>query len=87
MNKRKPESGETSDPGMEQRMADSDLSDGTRRFLRHLQAAERQINEVFEQAHRDGGAEAQLGEAYRRMYGADGVSGPVTPVPRKVRMP
>lgn len=85
MNERKPECGETSDPGLEQRMADRGLSDGTRRFLRDLQAAEKQINEVFERAHRGGGREAQLGEAYRRMYGADGASAPVTPVPRKVR--
>ncbi|UJM90891.1 hypothetical protein LRK24_03025 [Rhodanobacter denitrificans] len=87
MSKRKPKSGETSDPVLERRMAESSLSDGTRSFLRQLHAAERQINEVFEQAHRDGGGEAQLGEAYRRMYGAAGASAPVMPVPRKVRMP
>ncbi|RCS29501.1 hypothetical protein DEO45_10000 [Rhodanobacter denitrificans] len=85
MNERKPECGETSDPGLEQRMADSGLSEGTRRFLRDLHAAEKQINEVFEKAHRGDGRQAQLGEAYRRMYGADGASAPVTPVPRKVR--
>lgn len=68
-------------------MADSGLSDATRRFLRNLHAAERQINEVFEKVHRGGGPEGQLGEAYRRMYGADGASAPVAPAPRKVRMP
>ena len=50
-------------------MADCGLSSDTRRFLRDLHAAEKQLNDAFQQAHRGGALEARVSSVYRRMYG------------------
>lgn len=67
---------ETSDePGLERQMADCGLSSDTRRFLRHLHVAEKQLNEAFSKAHQGRRLEACVSEVYREMYGTE--QGPV----------
>lgn len=51
-------------------MADCGLSNEERRFLRDLHAAEKQLNEAFEQAHQGGALEQRVSAVYRRMYGS-----------------
>jgi len=69
MSERMPRRLETFDAGLERRMADCGLSSDTRRFLRDLHAAEKQLNDAFQQAHRGGALEARVSSVYRRMYG------------------
>jgi hypothetical protein len=69
MSERKRPRRETSDASLERRMADCGLSNDARQFLRDLHAAEKQLNEAFEQAHQDGALEERVSAVYRRMYG------------------
>lgn len=70
MNVRKPTPPEKADAGLERRMADCGLSSDERRFLRNLHAAEKQLNEAFEQARHGGALEQRVSAVYRRMYGS-----------------
>lgn len=75
MNERLPiarQQSETSDePGLERQMADCGLSNETRRFLRNLHVAEKQLNAAFSKAHQGGRLEACVSEVYREMYGTE----------------
>ena len=66
------------DQRLEQQMEDCGLSGDERHFLRHLHAAEKQLNDVFSQARQGGTLEARVSEVYRDMYGSPRrrVSGP-----------
>lgn len=67
-----PRHGEASDDaGLEQQMAECGLSNDTRRFLRDLHAAEKQLNDAFSKAHQGGRLEARVSEVYREMYGTE----------------
>jgi tellurite resistance protein len=56
---------------LERQMRELGLSSETRRFLRNLHAAEKQLNDAFSVAHRDGDLEQRVSQVYREMYGAD----------------
>ncbi|EIL97115.1 hypothetical protein [Rhodanobacter thiooxydans] len=71
MNARKPPPPEKADASLERQMADCGLSSDDRRFLRDLHAAEKQLNEAFEQAQQGGALEQRVSAVYRRMYGKD----------------
>ncbi|WP_426701745.1 hypothetical protein ACPPVV_01645 [Rhodanobacter sp. Col0626] len=61
----------SNEPGLEQQMADCGLSNDTRRFLRNLHVAEKQLNDAFSKAHQGGRLEACVSEVYREMYGTE----------------
>lgn len=56
--------------GLEQQMAELGLSDGTRRFLRNLHQAEKQINNAFSRSRQGGELEERVSQVYRDLYGA-----------------
>jgi hypothetical protein len=65
-----PASHEDNDACLEQQMADLGLSSDTRRFLRDLHAAEKQLNDAFSEARQGGDLEQRVSQVYRKMYGA-----------------
>ena len=58
------------DTGLERQMAELGLSDETRRFLRNLHQAEKQINAAFSKSRQGGGLEDRVSQVYRDLYGA-----------------
>jgi hypothetical protein len=56
------------DLGLEQQMAELDLSSDTRRFLRKLHVAEKKLNDAFDTAHRGGDLEDRVSQVYHDMY-------------------
>jgi len=60
----------TGDVTLEQQMTDLGLSNDTRRFLRNLHLAEKQINDAFNKARQGGELEERVSEVYRDLYGA-----------------
>ena len=69
------------DAALEQQMADRGLSSETKRFLRHLHHAEKQLNDAFEKAHQGGALDQCVSEVYRDLYCSEDVlpAGPRTP--------
>lgn len=57
---------------LEQQMAELDLSNDTRRFLRNLHHAEKQLNDAFNKSRQGGELEERMSQVYRDLYGADG---------------
>jgi hypothetical protein len=57
---------------LERQMTELGLSSDTRRFLRHVHLAEKQLNDAFNKSHRGGELEQQVSQLYRDLYGADG---------------
>lgn len=55
---------------LEQQMADLGLSNDTRRFLRNLHLAEKQINDAFSKSRQGGELEERVSQVYRDLYGA-----------------
>ncbi|GAB2538073.1 hypothetical protein [Rhodanobacter koreensis] len=56
--------------GLEQQMAELGLSNDTRRFLRNLHLAEKQINDAFSRSRQGGELEERVSQVYRDLYGA-----------------
>ncbi|MGH8158908.1 MAG: hypothetical protein ACREPQ_12365 [Rhodanobacter sp.] len=56
--------------GLEQQMAELGLSSDTRRFLRNLHLAEKQLNEAFSKSRQGGELEERVSQVYRDLYGA-----------------
>jgi hypothetical protein len=56
--------------GLEQQMAELGLSNDTRRFLRDLHTAEKQLNDAFDKAHQGGELGQRVSQVYRKMYRA-----------------
>ncbi len=56
---------------LERQMRELGLSSETRRFLRNLHAAEKQLNDAFSVAHQGGELEQRVSRVYHEMYGAD----------------
>lgn len=54
---------------LEQQMRELGLSSDTRRFLRNLHVAEKQLNDAFSVAHQGGELEQRISQVYREMYG------------------
>lgn len=65
------ESSPDTDALLEQQMVERGLSSETKRFLRHLHQAEKQLNDAFEKAHRGGALEQCVSEVYRNLYCSD----------------
>jgi hypothetical protein len=57
---------------LEQQMTELGLSNDTRRFLRHVHLAEKQLNDAFNKSHQGGELEQQVSQLYHKLYGADG---------------
>lgn len=57
---------------LEQQMAELDLSNDTRRFLRNLHLAEKQLNDAFNKSRQGGELEERVSQVYRDLYGAGG---------------
>jgi hypothetical protein len=55
---------------LEQQMTELGLSNDTRRFLRNLHLAEKQLNDAFSKSRQDGELEQRVSEVYRDLYGA-----------------
>jgi hypothetical protein len=55
---------------LEQKMADLGLCNDTKRFLRHLHVAEKQLNDAFNKGRQGGELEERVSEVYRDLYGA-----------------
>jgi hypothetical protein len=55
--------------GLEQQMTDLGLSNDTKRFLRHLHVAEKQLNDAFNTSRQGGGLEKRVSQVYRDLYG------------------
>jgi hypothetical protein len=55
--------------GLEQQMAELGLSNDTRRFLRNLHLAEKQINDAFNKSRQGGELEERVSQVYRDLYG------------------
>jgi len=53
---------------LEQQMAELGLSNDTRRFLRDLHTAEKQLNDAFDEAHQGGELGQRVSQVYRKMY-------------------
>ncbi|MCW8807628.1 MAG: hypothetical protein OQK79_05890 [Rhodanobacter sp.] len=53
----------------EQQMAELGLSNDSKRFLRRLHLAEKQLNRAFGQAHQDGDLEQRVSQVYHDLYG------------------
>jgi hypothetical protein len=56
---------------LEQQMTELGLSNDTRRFLRHVHLAEKQLNDAFNKSHQGGELEQQVSQLYHALYGAD----------------
>jgi hypothetical protein len=54
---------------LEQQMDDLGLSGDMRRFLRHLHAAEKQLNDAFALAQEGGDRERCVSHVYGQLYG------------------
>lgn len=54
---------------LEQQMAELGLSNDTRRFLRNLHLAEKQLNDAFSKSRQDGELEERVSQVYRDLYG------------------
>lgn len=54
----------------EEQMTDLGLSNDTKRFLRHLHVAEKQLNDAFNKGRQCGELEERVSEVYRDLYGA-----------------
>jgi len=54
---------------LEQQMTDLGLSNDTRRFLRHVHLAEKQLNDAFSRTRQGGELEEQVSQVYRDLYG------------------
>ena len=57
---------------LERQMIALGLSSDTRRFLRHVHIAEKQLNDAFNKSHQGGELEQQVSQVYHDLYGADG---------------
>ncbi|WP_229792875.1 hypothetical protein [Rhodanobacter panaciterrae] len=55
---------------LEQQMTELGLSSDTRRFLRHVHLAEKQLNDAFSKCRQGGELEEQVSQVYRDLYGA-----------------
>lgn len=55
---------------LEQKMADLGLSNDTKRFLRNLRLAEKQLNDAFNTARQGGELEERVSQVYHDLYGA-----------------
>ncbi|WP_254423798.1 hypothetical protein [Rhodanobacter sp. C03] len=55
---------------LEQQMAELGLSNDTRRFLRNLHLAEKQLNDAFNKSRQGGELEERVSQVYRDLYGA-----------------
>ncbi|OOG60308.1 hypothetical protein B0E48_00675 [Rhodanobacter sp. C03] len=51
-------------------MAELGLSNDTRRFLRNLHLAEKQLNDAFNKSRQGGELEERVSQVYRDLYGA-----------------
>ena len=56
---------------LEQQMTELGLSNDTRRFLRHVHLAEKQLNDAFNKSHQGGERVQQVSQLYQALYGAD----------------
>ncbi len=56
---------------LEQQMTELGLSSDTRRFLRHVHLAEKQLNDAFNKSRQGGELEQQVSQVYHDLYGAD----------------
>lgn len=61
---------------LEQQMDELGLAGDVRHFLRHLHAAEEQLNAAFALAHQGGDAERCASQIYRQLYGKPKPSSP-----------
>ena len=59
-----------SEASLEQQMTDLGLSNDTKRFLRLLHVAEKQLNDAFNKGRQCGELEGRVSEVYRDLYGA-----------------
>ena len=55
---------------LEQKMTDLGLCNDTKRFLRHLHVAEKQLNDAFNTARQGGELEERVSQVYHDLYGA-----------------
>jgi hypothetical protein len=55
---------------LDERMTDLGLSDDTKRFLRNLHVAEKQLNDAFNKARQGGELGECVSEVYHNLYGA-----------------
>ena len=53
---------------LEQQMAELGLSNDTKRFLRNLHTAEKQLNDAFDKARQGGELGQRVSQVYRKMY-------------------
>lgn len=58
---------------LERQMSALGLSNDTRRFLRQVRLAEKQLNDAFNKSRQGGELEEQVSQVYRDLYGAGGV--------------
>jgi hypothetical protein len=56
---------------LEQQMTELGLSNGTRRFLRQVHLAEKQLNDAFNKSHQGGELEQRVSQLYHDLYGTD----------------
>jgi hypothetical protein len=56
---------------LEQQMTELGLSNDTRRFLRHVHLAEKQLNDAFNKSHQGGELEQRVSQLYHDLYGTD----------------
>ena len=54
---------------LEQKMTELGLSNDTRRFLRQVRLAEKQLNDAFNRTRQGGELEEQVSQIYRDLYG------------------
>lgn len=59
---------------LEQQMSELGLSNDTRRFLRQVHLAEKQLNDAFNRTRQGGELEERVGQVYRDLYGVDGAA-------------
>lgn len=59
---------------LEQQMSELGLSNDTRRFLRQVHLAEKQLNDAFDRTRQGGELEERVSQVYRDLYGAGGMA-------------
>ncbi len=69
-----PASPADADAVLEQQMTDRGLSSETKRFLRRMHQAEKQLNDAFAKAHQGGAVDQCVSEVYRDLYCNDETS-------------
>jgi serine protease inhibitor ecotin len=57
---------------LERQMTELGLSNDTRRFLRQVHLAEKQLNNAFSKSRQGGELEEQVSQVYCELYGAGG---------------